>query len=240
MIAVSARGDRAQAIVTLNKRVPGRLRLVKRDGEWKLTRVTAAPIPERSRWRLAGARVAPVVLARMRDERRTPCPRLAPVDRNAHDPTRGGCAFRVTSRDVPVLLLTAFGDFRIARCSASFDLSMAPNLLGLLADRIAFAGPGLCDEMKRCADGETGLRYPWQGDKLGKRTRPPFDAQLDICVNTPLGRARGMQFFRVVKDGKTWTVKPHDYPIGASSIQLGGRWRVAPAGFDLPLAPGFE
>lgn len=131
------------------------------------------------------------------------------------------------------MALTALGDFAVAHCRSNLVLNAASNSTGLLADHIEFGGPGLCNRVRHCADGETGLRYPWQGNKLEGPFSPTVDAKFDICLNTPIGRARGMLYLRLTRRGDGWVAATHDYPIGESSVRLSGRWTVSPDGFRM-------
>lgn len=226
--------DRAVATVTLNERIPGRLGFLQRDGEWRLTGLAVRPDEGRSRWRWAtNSQVESFRAGRMRAGERAPCPPVTAIVHAGHSAVRGGCRFRVASRRTRVVMLTALGDYEVARCASSHLLHIASNTTAILADRIRFGGHGLCKRIRRCRDGETGLRYPWQGSKLRGRFAPPLHMQLDICVNTPLGRARGMFHFELTRDGDRWTAMPSDYPIGASSIQFGGASTFKPGGLML-------
>jgi hypothetical protein len=219
--------------VTLHEHEPGELRFVERGGRWKLVDLAITPVPDRSSWTLASDTLNESFrVLRARGARRVPCPPVTRIAHSGEDPVRGGCALRFRDDDMALLTLTVVGDFVAARCRSSFSLNVASNTT-LLADHIEFGGPGPCADVRRCADGETGLRYPWQGDKRKGPFSPALNMNLDICVNTPFGRARGMLYFRLGRRAGRWVAVPHDYPIGYSSVQLSGAWEVEPDEFEM-------
>lgn len=234
VLDVRVRGRRAVATVTLNKRVPGRLGLVERDGVWMPTDLRVRPIEDRSRWRTTSVISETVRATRTTGSGSTPCPATRLLSNSAYVALRGGCVLRLTGDEMPLLMLTSLGDFVVARCSSSFSIHLEPIASTMRVDRIRFRGPGMCAETRRCRDGETGLTYPWQGGKL-RGPYEPMQTRFDICVNTPLGRARGMLYFRLDRRGTRWTATTDDYPIGESSIQIGGAWDVAPR--DVRIQP---
>jgi hypothetical protein len=231
VIDVRVEGDRARVVVTLNPRIPGRLELVRRGGRWRLTSLAVRPATDRSRWDGVSAGYAAVSTTRVRNGRRRKCPPITAIRHAGERAVDGGCALRVVSDAAPLWMLTSFGDAMVARCRASYLLHVAPNTTSALADRIRFGGRPPCGEVRHCRDGETGLRYPWQGMGIAGERRPAVHMHFDICVNTPFGRARGFLHFRLAPDGSGgWAADPYDYPIGDRSIQIGGDWRVMARG----------
>jgi hypothetical protein len=224
VVGVELRRDRATATVTLGERVPGQLRFVRRDGGWRLADLGVRADLERSRWKSEPDVLRPSPVPA------TPasCPPITRILNRGEDPVRGGCILRFAGDDVAVVLLTAFGDFAVASCAMSYTVHVAVNTTEAVVDHIEFAGPGLCAETRRCRDGETGLRYPWQGDKLTGSLAAGMHLRFDICVNTPLGRARGMLHYRLFKRGPHLVARAYDFPIGDSSVQLLGAWDVEP------------
>jgi len=225
VVGVRSEGGRATAAVTLNDRVSGRLRFVRRGGEWKLADIGTRANPKRSRWKPATGELQDPSLPKMR---LAGCPLMTRILHHGRHPVRGGCTLRFASDDMAIVMLSAFGDFTVGRCSMRFDFHAASNTLGTLADDIDFGGTGICARARPCADGETGLRYPWQGDDLTGSLSAGVHLRFDLCINTPLGRARGMLHYRLVERGGELTARTYDYPIGESSIQLVGGWQVEP------------
>jgi hypothetical protein len=225
VVDVRSKGGRATAVVTLNKRVDGRLRFARRGGEWRLADIGVRADPKRSRWKPATGQLRDFSLPKMR---LAACSQMRRILHHGRHPVRGGCVLRFSSDDMAIVMLSAFGDFTVARCSMRFDFHAASNTLGTLADDIDFRGPGICARARPCADGETGLRYPWQGDGLTGSFSDGVHLRFDICINTPLGRARGMLHYRLVERDGELTARTYDYPIGESSIQLVGAWQVEP------------
>jgi hypothetical protein len=223
----------ATATVALHKRVPGELRFVERDGAWRLARLTLTPAVERSSWPLKDAQSKIAHVTRLRDGRRVPCPAIERIEHGGRDAVAGGCELRFNSSDLAVRLLTAVGDFTVGRCQASFVVNTSPGLTALLVDHIDLSGPGLCSGAAPCADGETGLRYPWQGTIRKSGFSNGVDVSFDVCLNTRVGRVRGMIYLRLARRADSWAVALHDYPAGDSSVMLGGRWSVAPGDFDI-------
>lgn len=233
VVEVTVDGRLATAIVTFHDRIPGLLRFRERGDGWKLADVSLSPVEARSSWRWVTATgIESFRSWRMRGSRSVPCPPITSIAHAGMAAVRGGCRFQVANSDLAVLMFTALGDFEVARCAGSHMLHIASNSTAILADRIRFLGPGICGPIQHCEDGETGLRYPWQGSKLRGRFTPPLHMQIDICVNTPLGRARGMLHFQIARNGRSWTATPYDYPIGESSIQFSGSSRMSPGGLE--------
>jgi hypothetical protein len=233
LVDVRLAGGRATAIVGLKPRIPGAVRFVEEDGAWKLADLRVRPLLARSRWRAASGQIEAIQIAQTRGGRRVVCSPWV-FDKGAREPARdSGCTFRVASAGAPVTMLTAFGALEVARCRAGYSLA-GDGLAGISVDRVGFAGPGLCAEIAHCRHGETGLTYPWQGSKAEGPYRPIHFA-IDICVNTPLGRVRGMSHWRLTRRGRDWAIAPYDYPVGESSIQLGGLWDLRPD--DLRIRP---
>lgn len=227
VLAVDVRGARATALVTLSKRVPGRLNFVRHDDAWKLTSVDMSADLQRRRWR-----AVPAVLEDPWPEpKKLSCPPIVDISRGSDRAVRGGCVLHFEGDDVAVVKLTAFGDFVVARCSVGFDLHASSNSSATLADGVEFGGPRLCARIRRCQDGETGLRYPWQGDVPRGTLEEGMHLRVDVCLNTPLGRARGMLHYLLVREDGELVAKPFDYPIGDRSIQLVGEYDVEPDGF---------
>lgn len=230
VVGVKVRGGTATATVTLSDRVDGRLRFVRGDGRWKLADLGIRADLERSRWK-----DVPAVLEDPQDpDTPLPCPPILRVVHHGPRPVRGGCVLRLASDDMAIVMLTAFGDFAVARCGVRLAIHMASNSTGALADQIEFRGRGICAKARACRDGETGLRYPWQGDTPRGTLAAGMHLRFDICVNTPLGRARGMLHYRLAKQGGELVATPYDYPIGESSLQLRGAWDVKPDRFGPP------
>lgn len=224
VVEVQVRRGVATAVVTLSERVPGRLRFVEAEGGWKLADVGVRADLRRSRWKalpasFGGSRPEPKRLA---------CPPITRIVHHGVAPVSGGCSLRFSTDDMAVVLLTAFGDFEVARCAFGLTFHAASNTTATLADRIRFRGHGICSKVRACPDGETGLRYPWQGDPVRGSLAAGMHLRFDVCVNTPLGRARGMLHYDLVNRGDNLVARPHDYPIGESSVQFVGVWDVQP------------
>jgi hypothetical protein len=218
VMAVEVKGATAKAIVTLNGRMPGSLRLVRRGGGWKLDDLRVRPLPRRSTWKET-RQIANLSPLRRRGARRERCPAITMVTQTGAGGVRGGCSFGVTSDDASFLMLTALGDF---------------DETNVIVHEVEFSGPPPCDRIGHCQDGETGLRYPWQGNGIPTR-RPGVVLQIDICVNTPFGRVRGLQITELRRLHRNWTALSVDYPVGDRSMQIGGRWDVRPD--DLAFGP---
>jgi hypothetical protein len=224
VLDVRSERGRATVAVTFSERVGGRLRFIRRSGEWRLADIGLKADLTRLRWK--PAMVADRDPSLQEIPRR--CPLITRVRHHGRDPVHGGCVLRFASDDMAIIMLTAFGDFTVARCSMRFDFHTASNTFGTLADDIDFGGTGICTKARPCADGETGLRYPWQGDDLAGSLSVGLHLRFDLCINTPLGRARGMLHYRLFKRGRDLVARTYDYPIGESSIQLAGAWEVEP------------
>ena len=225
---VEVRGPRATATVTLNERVDGSLRFVRRGGDWKLAGLGVKPDLERSRWKDAPASEGPSPP----DPTPLACPPITRYVHRGHSAVGGGCELRFSSDDVAIVMLSAFDDVAVARCSAGFTVHVAANTTATLADQIEFRGPGACGRIRRCRDGETGLRYPWQVALPRGRLANGMHLRFDICVNTPFGRARGMFHYRLVRRGSEVIAQAYDFPIGDRSIQFVGTWDVDPGDFE--------
>jgi hypothetical protein len=231
VLAVELRGERATATVTLNDRIPGALELARRDGRWKLDDLAVHPIPAKSTWDEAtGTSSEGFSVYRVAAGRRAPCPQITRISQAGGGAVDGGCALTVTSPSAPFILLSAFGDFEIARCRGRY-LLYVDNSSNVFAHEVEFSGKPPCRRIAHCKDKETGLRYPWQGQRV------PSGAGVvallnDICVNTPAGRVRGLQVTELRRRQGDWTARPPDYPVGAGSIQIGGRWDVEPDGLE--------
>ncbi len=225
---VKVRGSQATATVTLNERVDGSLRFVRRGGDWKLAGLGVKPDLERSRWKDAPA------MERSSPPDPTPlaCPPITRYVHRGYSAVRGGCELRFSSDDVAIVMLSAFDDVAIAECSAAFTVHVSANTTATLADQIKFRGPGACGQIRRCRDGETGLRYPWQGDLPRGPLANGMHLRFDICVNTPFGRARGMFHYRLIRRGSEVIAQAYDFPTGDRSIQFVGAWDVEPDDFD--------
>lgn len=213
-LGVRVAGDRATIRIALGGGIDGRVRMVSRGGEWKLAGIATRPDPGPRPWEPS------------REAVKTPlvCPRISAIAHRGRDAVRGGCAVRLRGPETSLVMLTAFGDFVVARCSLDFTINLSSNVTDVLADAIVVRGPGICRGTRRCADGETGLRYPWQGDLPRGAPSAGMRLRFDLCVNTPLGRVRGMWHYRLVRRDGEVLVRAYDHPVGESSIQLLGTW----------------
>jgi len=214
-------GSNATAIVALNELVPGVIRMVERDGAWKLDSLAVRPLQARSK----SKRVVEGTSESFSDFREWAgrqglCPPVEAV-RN------GSCSLEVSASAAPLILLTALGDFEVARCAAVYRLYI--DTINIIGHDVEFFGSPRCSRMEICRDRRSGLRNPWWGNKV-----PGADGvvalRLNVCLETSDGRVAGMQFLELRRDGRAWRLRPADYPVGESSLQIGGRWRVEPRG----------
>jgi hypothetical protein len=224
VVGTRIEAERATATLALTSRLRGEVGLTRQDGRWLLDDLRVTP----SRSAVAAPELG--YGAWREGRRRRPCP---PVDGMG-----GGCVSRVERASTDVQLLSVLGKVSIARCRFGYRLHVGDPIY--LADRVRFTGPDPCDRIDRCVDGETGLRYPWLGN--GLRTSAPnvVKVYFDVCINTPVGRARGFLLTRFERAADDWRAETYDAPIGTSGFQMTGTWDVAPDDFrigDLPTRP---
>lgn len=223
---IRVEGDRATASVTLTPRIPGEVELRRRDGRWRLLDVRVTPVPERSTLAIAGRAGDDLAVWDLTGGKRFECPPVTRIDTEGDAAVDGGCAFGVTSKAAPLIVSTLFGDQRLATCRGLFRFHVLPPRQ-VVFDHVLFGGPGACRSTSRCRHGETGLTYPWQGERLA---RPDGESaiRVDLCVNTPAGRIRGLQMLELEDRGGDARLRPYDHPAGASSVRLLGSWDVRP------------
>jgi len=224
LLAVRAADGRATATIAMSRRIPGTVPLVAEDGVWRLDSLTVRPSISKSRWAPATAQTKSFSDLREALGRLGLC---VPLDEDGlAGQGTGGCLIDLASPSVPVIVLTAVGDFELARCRASFRLYFdSVNIIGYDA---AFSGNGFCDRVRTCRR-EGRSDDHWSGSRIPSATGS-VALRLGICVGTPAGRAEGEQTIELARRRDRWWGHPADYPVGESSIQLGGRWTVRPAG----------
>jgi hypothetical protein len=226
VLGAAVDGRRATARVVLAPRLSGRVTLTERRERWIVDDLAILP-PE------VDGKAPELGFGAWRDSprgRRVPCP---PV----HGRRGGGCLAQVEPAPTKIILLTAVGALPVARCQFGYRLHVGDPIY--LADEVRFSGPGLCERIDHCPDGETGLRYPWLGNGLRTSSASIVRVYFDVCINTPVGRARGFLLTRLTRTAGNWRAQTYDGPIGISSFQLVGAWDLEPDDFGIgELPPG--
>lgn len=227
---VDANGDRATAILEQESGWQAAVPLVKEDGVWKLDAFFGTGGAEfdvleknlRDRPFPDGADGRPVAVANRDGE----CAELSDA-RYPH--IRGGCKFTVSSRDVPVRMLTPFGDFKFGSCA--FDYVVWVDSRGRTWTREWFTDskttPG-CADLNACYTEDEA--FPWKG-RLVADGSGGFLHHMDICLRTCVGRYAGVVVMRFARQGRGWRVEPTGRDV--TGFKIDGDLRVAKGGLDV-------
>jgi hypothetical protein len=168
----------------------------------------------------------------VRDGKTAPCPEVVVRKRRVH----GGCRIKLRERVTGFTALTLFGDNALAKCSMSFTMAIGPS--GQLAvepieiiSLDALLG-GACGDIMQCRVDFKGLqpwtrRVPWRG-RLVKRPNGAIVAEIDVCLDSCLGRLEGKTEFSLSNSDKGLRLRATDSAVGVSGLELDGVWRPSP------------
>jgi hypothetical protein len=142
--------------------------------------------------------------------------RCAPIEVASYTRISGGCKLRVTSKSVPVEMLTPFGGFKFDECSVTYRIAIDAEGR-TWTDEWQVEGPdeGGCADVIPCyfftkrGDQELSYRLPWKGRIRGSDDGG-FRHDVDVCLRTCIGLFAG---------DLSMTLAPED----------GGRWRLETA-----------
>jgi hypothetical protein len=176
-----------------------------------------------------------VVAARAGGGMSKPCGRL---DVATEPYVRGGCRLRFSSLEIDVWSRTAFGRIPFSYdCSFTFDLRVASDGSTTM-DRLLFGGAlGGCGDIRPCEpdaltpsrDDRRGLgqadHSPWRG-RLVALGDGRFANRAKACFDTCAGRFDGKLEIVLQRRGGRWIGLATRAPVGATGMELDGRWYV--------------
>lgn len=228
---VEAKGARATATVEDKEGQRAKVELLRKGGAWKLASLVGMPLGEFDEFEddlrsfaLPTPDSKPLDVV---DGSGAPCPDF----RNGNYPrVKGGCVLEVSGRNVPVRLLTAFGDFELSKCSVSYRVEVSPSgrtwtsmlsFDNLLRDE--------CSAIEACLT-ETWAFKPWTG-RLERDGHGGYTHRTLMCLRTGVGLLGGEFVTRLVRDGKGWKVEPSN--DGDTGFKIDGELAVTGEPFDI-------
>lgn len=159
-----------------------------------------------------------------------PCPDLSA---KSYPAIEGGCLLYAVG-DIDITVQTMFGPLRFGRCHIGINLLVdakgAAWLHGFSSD-----SKGACGDLLPCrekASAEEILqadKLPWKGRIV--RNGDGFQSELDLCLDTCMGRFEGRTVFDLLEERGDWTMRAKDSVAGVSGLELDGDWD-----FDAALA----
>jgi hypothetical protein len=184
-----------------------------------------------------------------RGSKPAPC---AELSTKSYPLIEGGCVlYGVSAIDITVR--TMFGPLRFGRCQIAINLLVGPTgatwLQGFSSD-----SAGACGDMLPCREKASaekiGLanKLPWKGQIV--RGPDGFKSELDVCLDTCMGRFEGRTAFDLLRERGDWTMRAKDSVAGVSGLELDGQWDFDAALIGEPSqayirregadAPGFD
>lgn len=228
---VDAEGGRATAIVEDQAGRAAKVRLAKVDGSWRQAALIGMPLREFDEFEdhlrafdLPASRSKPINVV---DGSGAPCPPL----RNGNYPrVKGGCVVEVSGRNVPIRLLTAFGEFELAKCTVGYRIAVSPSGR-TWTSKVTFQDFLLeaCSKLEPCLTNAWAFK-PWAG-QLESDGDGSYTHRMLICLRTGVGLLGGELVMRLTRDGDGWKVKPSGE--GDTGLQIDRALAVEGAPFDI-------
>lgn len=164
----------------------------------------------------------------------------------------GGCILYAVE-EIDITVRTMFGPMRFGRCRIAINLLVGPSgrtwLQGFDSE-----SAGACGDLLPCREKSTpeeiigANKLPWKGRIV--RGSAGVGTELDVCLDTCLGRFEGRTAFDLLDERGDWTLRAKNSTVGVSGLELDGRWDldVAIVGEDTRAyarrqgadAPGFD
>ncbi|MEX1141496.1 MAG: nuclear transport factor 2 family protein [Thermoleophilaceae bacterium] len=211
--AVQVAGDRATAITVMGRGSKTRVRLARENGRWKLATLFGS-----------GGGEGRAGVGRGRDSATARCGPVTVRGRSV----RGGCAATATARDIDFTLLSVLGASAFARCGVRMDLHADGRgrvwAANVDTDKDRFP----CNDIAPCS-GRPGVGAlpssgpPWRGRVRGSGAR--MRLELDVCLDTCIGRFEGRTRLRLVPAGRRWAMWVRG-AVGLSGLELEGEWEL--------------
>jgi hypothetical protein len=215
--AVEADGDHAVATVALDRRWKAELPFARRNGTWRLNGFFGVPtqraqsvsgaIPRASFPPAEGAGVEVL------DADGSPCPALTDED---YPVVGGGCGIRISSRGMPMNILTAFGYFKFDDCSLDYRVRVDGEgrtwTEPIEVEGAAGAKPtdsGGCGDVATCFNEALDESVPWRGRLRGDGSGG-FVHHVDMCLRTCVGSFIGDLVVRLIPEGDGWRAEAVD------------------------------
>jgi len=209
--AVTEDGDRATAVVALDRRWQAQVELARRDGRWQLDGLfgtslqravaVAAGVPDST---FPTEQGKPLAVA---NGDNAPCPDLS----DANYPTiSGGCRLRVTGKVAPLTMLTPFGDFRFDRCSIAYTIRVDSSGRTWTEDfDVVGEVESACGDVSACYDPKVNGGVPWRG-RIHRERDDSYVHQMDACVRTCVGNFVGALNMQLEDGDDGWRATPID------------------------------
>lgn len=138
----------------------------------------------------------------------------------------GGCIL-YAANEIDITVRTMFGPLHFGRCRIAINLLVGPTgrtwLQGFDSE-----SAGACGDMLPCREKSTpeeiiqANKLPWKGRVV--RGSAGAEAELDLCLDTCLGRFEGRTAFDLLDERGDWTLRAKDSVVGVSGLELDGRW----------------
>jgi hypothetical protein len=227
---VETRGLRADATVEDDEGWSAEVELAREAGSWKLDGFLGASLQESDeladdlrRLRFPERARLPIEVRQGSDEA---CP---PVDLRDRTVVTGGCTFQVAGTDVPIRVLTLFGDLTFSDCSVDYRVATGPRGHALTTDMVFDDSGRGCAGITPCLT-ERRQYLPWAG-RLDPGRHSGYTHRMLMCLKTPVGLFAGEVVTRHMRGGAGWRVRPSN--AGTAGFKIDGELTVSNDDFFL-------
>jgi hypothetical protein len=209
VVAVHSDGRHATATIALDRRWQAAVPLERQAGRWKLSGLfgSQAGLAKREAAAIPGERfpAAGTPAVRVADADGSEC---RPLSARRYPRIGGGCRFVIRGEELPLTILTPFGDFEFDRCSLTYITRV--DGAGRTWTRIEASGSGqACGDVNTCLDHALDDEVQQRGRILAA-SHGSFVHRIDLCLNTCVGDFTGVHEIRLWHDGRRWRAAPID------------------------------
>lgn len=153
----------------------------------------------------------------------TPCADLSTA---AYPLIQGGCVLYAAG-EIDITVQTMFGPLRFGRCRIAINL-LVDGAGGTWLQGFDSDSGGACGDMLPCREKAPAKeivaanKLPWKGRIV--RTANGPQTELELCLDTCMGRFEGRTAFDLLEERGDWTMRAKDSIAGVSGLELDGRW----------------